>query len=67
MDDVDSRQQAELDQLSAAAKDNRRVDRAQWAVMAAVAGGLLIYMNLVLAGVIKTQAATIAHLQEKCK
>lgn len=65
MDEIDARQQAELDQLHAHAKDKKMIDRFQWAAIFILSASLLLYVNIALISVIKMQAATIQNLLAK--
>lgn len=65
--DIDERQQAELDQLKEAADDNKSTDRSQWIMLAVVGIALFLYTGAVLGGAIISQGGTIRSLAERCK
>ena len=67
MDDIDSKQQAAIDQLQEHAKDNRTTDRAQWVTMAVVAVSFLVYINMGLISVLNSQADSLKKVAESCK
>lgn len=66
MDEIDTRQQAELDQLHAAAKENKNTDRWQWIILLSFALGLTFYVSMILTSALNIQGHTIERLTDQC-
>ena len=66
MDAVDAKQQEQIETLQRKAEDNRSTDRWQWVVILSVAVGLLLYVNMALVSLIRSQSETISYFRESC-
>lgn len=66
MDHVDARQEAAIEQLHGAAKENRQTDALQWLAIAVFALGLSVYVGMILGAALSSQGRVIQALSERC-
>ena len=70
MDDIDAKQQTQIDKLEEHADSNRATDLFQWLTITVVAIGLLIYLNMGLVSLLNSQAQAISRISiaisERC-
>ena len=66
MDEIDKRQQEQIDDLHSKAEKNRNTDNAQWGAIIVAVAVLALYLNLVLLSVINQQQHTLNAVIMKC-
>ena len=66
MDEVDAKQQTQIDKLKEHASINKTTDLAQWLIIIAGLAGLFLYLNFVFVSALNNQALTLRALVEFC-
>ena len=66
IDDVDKRQQKEIDNLAMHAETNKRIDMFQWIAIVAIGLGIMVYLNICLVSALKLQVENISKLVDIC-
>lgn len=67
MSEKDAAQDAALEQLRDAAKENRSIDLAQWVAMALIALGIAVYVNVILVSTLNIQGEALRTVTGRCK
>lgn len=66
MDEIDKKQQEQIDALSQKAEANKTVDKLQWVTIIAVGFALVLYFNFGLITIATSQADNVKKILEHC-
>jgi len=66
MDEIDAKQQGQIERLEEHADRNRETDLWQWLSIIIFTAGLLLYLNFVFLGVLNNQSSIMKSLSDSC-